>query len=319
MAQINPVTFGLPPDLLELIGGVSSQDAPRGSAPLSFAPTAMQAQPDRAALEQQAYGYTPQEVKEPNKFLTILQTLLAGYADGQSASAQVLGGAQRTNALGNLRALRQRREEMRREESGRAQAYKREGAKDKLSRLDKEADEKSRREFQSGENALDRASRATPKLSTKRSEADEDLVEAKKAARDAGVDFDAMAPDKRNDIDYIYAQTAKRNRETAKEKQKRDTDTMTKAQEQTAIRALADDFYRSHTKPTKKMVKKTDPYGGVTEQESTVEEPGISFAEAMEMARDEFYGRKPKAKPAPKKGISLQDVREKLRGATPSE
>ena len=67
--------FGLPPDWLSMLQGGQS----------NFAPTPAQAQPDRAALEQQAYGYDPEPVKEPNKIADLIAMILGGYADATSA------------------------------------------------------------------------------------------------------------------------------------------------------------------------------------------------------------------------------------------
>lgn len=127
--------------LLETLGGMG------GGIPTSFAPTAEQAQPDREALMQQAYGYTPTAEPPKHPILEALQTAIAGFSDAKAAHGLALTGrGVEPTSLALLDALRLRRKQMRKQKGAHGEAYKREGAKAQIAQLDKQDAEARRKQ-----------------------------------------------------------------------------------------------------------------------------------------------------------------------------
>lgn len=252
------------------------------------------------------------------------QSVLGGLADalGNYASARYGAPPPQQSYLNSLDHLRRRREAIMARNSEATTEAQQRAAKIRLDELDKQEyrkwveENQQKRDFADAEKEWWKGNVA---FFAGQNKAKSDRYnEAWQSARDAGVDLSKLDPKRRQDPDYLDSLTSQEIAKRNQEKSKKESDQMTAAQEQAAIRALADDFYRSNTRPTKKMVTKTDPYGGTSTQETTVDEPGITYAEAMQMARDEFYGthtkvatKKPDA--APNK-ITLESVRDKIGG-----
>jgi hypothetical protein len=287
------------------------------------------------ALEQQAFGYDPQPTPEPNKFVEILQTLLSGFADAKSAHGAALtrNPGMATNNLRNLQALRIRRENMRAEEQSLSRSAGRERAKYQLSQLDEQAAGKFKVQSEAAKRRADLEDQAT-KLGidptgfkedraiqaeiargnleyTKISRSEEDakrLREVKKIAADHGVKWTPQDTE-----ESILLKVAARP-------VKSDNKAESPAQTDTAVRQLADDLYRASERPQKRPVT-TEKDGETSTRDTIVMEPTMTYEEALAQAAETYgvSGRYKIKKPAPKKGITLQSVRDKLNGASASQ